>query len=344
MNGCSSKAFRGHTLQNASNQVNRLGRKERNMTKKTAFKLALTLLTILFLCNPGAAIEEETFYLFDGADDLNYLSKMRGPNGYFVKRFFWLPGSSASWETTLLGDISDEKYGIGIFLASFSTTKFRVEFIIEQDGGETVLASAFVTANSKKFVRFKRELGGKDLQTKPGDKLIFRISHVKGGGGAVLYGGGPGDDSYITIPPIVAISSDPPSPGKWTGIIEGEDGGVISFVITGDKKFVRDFSIKEMKVPSRGIGKAIKEVEEIIEDAIKIKDNIFRIERNSLSVTGTFTSKNTAIGTWGYSADIGGGLEGCYTAAGKWTATFDTMAVKPKNKLTTTWGKVKIGP
>ena len=59
------------------------------------------------------------------------------------------PSSSAQWDVELGGDITDYfYYQIDIVECTEANTQFRAEFIIDQDGTPTTVASQLITINN----------------------------------------------------------------------------------------------------------------------------------------------------------------------------------------------------
>lgn len=127
---------------------------------------------------------EITLYL----RDKGILSETMGDPVPWITQFIYPsgPSSSAQWEVELGGDITDYfYYQIDIVECAEANTQFRAEFIIDHDGTPTTVASQVITINNplppNGYYDLEFEIpNGQDLQTRDGDRLIFRITHTSG--------------------------------------------------------------------------------------------------------------------------------------------------------------------
>ena len=99
-------------------------------------------------------------------------------------------GGRAVWDDmTLLKDITGTTYTFGIAASSNSSTEFRAEIVLVQEGNHVVLASTSFTATSSEPTKFVSTVGGVDPTVNSGeDKLRVRISHVSGDVGRIYFG------------------------------------------------------------------------------------------------------------------------------------------------------------
>jgi hypothetical protein len=86
-------------------------------------------------------------------------------------------------------DISGTTYGFGIAASSDGSTTFKVQLLLDQGGGERLLASTSFTANSSEPTRYVRVVQGIDPRVRINeDELKVKISHVSGDVGQIYFG------------------------------------------------------------------------------------------------------------------------------------------------------------
>ncbi|MCA9734742.1 VCBS repeat-containing protein [candidate division KSB1 bacterium] len=109
-------------------------------------------------------------------------------------------GGSLTFPFILNGDISGTDYVFRIYIASLSTTQFRFEIIVDQQGSLTTLANTIVTAIGTTFMQTDVSLTGPDPTTIGGNLILCKITRVSGAEGGILFNGGTGANSFVEIP------------------------------------------------------------------------------------------------------------------------------------------------
>ena len=123
---------------------------------------------------------EITLYL----RDKGILSETMGDPVPWLTRYIYPSGTtSMEWEVVLGGDITGSFYYQIDVVECPASAQIKIEFIVDQDGIFTTVASQFVDLDPLLPEYYHAKAGtisGSDLQTQDGDRLIFRITHVSG--------------------------------------------------------------------------------------------------------------------------------------------------------------------
>jgi len=134
--------------------------------------------TISPLLNQGET--EITLYL----RDKGILSQTMGDPVPWITRYIYPSGTtSMEWEFVLGGDITGYFYYQIDVVECPAAAQIKIEFIVDQDGIFTALASQLVDLAPLSPGYYHAKAGtinGLDLSTQDGDRLIFRITHVSG--------------------------------------------------------------------------------------------------------------------------------------------------------------------
>jgi len=191
------------------------------MKERYFFILLVLILFLCFSCSrdpvspPDAKITKLYLRYQEG------LSLEPGPsNGWIYISNYIYPQTSTtcSWKTQLNWNIISAKYGCDLLFHSASDAKVKIEFILEHDNTETILAQsefdiAYINETTANGILFEADSDNAISGTNPlsgrGDYLIFRITHIAGTDRIqVLYDGGIGFMGNTSISLFTDMETD----------------------------------------------------------------------------------------------------------------------------------------
>ena len=211
------------------------------------------------------------------------------------KRFIYDDGDNWTWGNYFLGgDINGASYGYRLFLASDSSTTFKIEININ---GTTVATFPLLTVPyNQKYQPFSENVTGLDPTTSRGDKVTLKITKISGSRGSILLYVVP---LYITIPPLACDEI-------WVG--NTSYGGEVWFTVSENK-------VKSFRLFTKGAsGDVINETGDKVGSSYNewifsrtinatIINNQFTYSlthgENVEEILGVFTSDRNANGTFG---------------------------------------------
>ncbi len=131
-----------------------------------------------------------TYYL----GDEERLKTASGPGGPWVHITNYLHpslrSSSFSWRAVLGMNLCGPNYEVDLVVRSEGPTGLRVEFLLEHQGEETILATRdYEIPQLGENVGFNIEdmIEGKDALSGKGDVLVFRLTHIFGNASIEVY-------------------------------------------------------------------------------------------------------------------------------------------------------------
>ena len=211
------------------------------------------------------------------------------------RRFIHGNGDYWTWGNYFLGgDINGSSYSYRLYLASDSSTTFKIEIVIN---GATVATFPLLTVPHDPYYQpFSGNVTGLDPTTSSGDEVIFKITKISGGVGKILFGG---TALYITIPPLAHDEI-------WVG--NTSYGGEVWFNVSENK-------VKSFRISTKGVSGDVIDIvagekvgssydERIVtrRTNVTIIDNQFTYSithgENMEEILGVFTSARNANGTW----------------------------------------------
>lgn len=152
--------------------------------------------------------EPTKFYLRDKDE----LSQEPGPSGSWIYATSYLYPSenliSKSWQVFLNKNISGSSYGYDLIVRSDSDAKIKIEFILDHEGTESILATEefnIAGSSEEQAYQLKDQVEGTNPLSGKGDSFIFRIKYLSGTTRLEIYfDGGLGyiGNASITIPLI----------------------------------------------------------------------------------------------------------------------------------------------